>query len=401
MTDHLRDSLHELADEVTRTDLYARAVHRSRRIAHREAAVGTVAALAVLALLVSGLGRLPSRDSDDAAPLARHSSAAPSAPAPTVDREPWPAPTAIPHSSGPERPAGDRSRPPARRKDQPRVAATTAAPKSRSLTDLPGHVFYQQTTTPPDVVRLSPGRGGTETVLSAAPSAVGISPDGSRIAYAVDGALMVGETGSPGNRRLATGVRTAAQAPVWSPAGDRLLVVTSGPAILQVDSGMLTPLPGGLADGKHFRWSGDGAKLVYATAHCSLRVATADSDATVPVLGDRQPVDNPDGLAACKPTSVDATGDHVTAPLATTGDLGTTSPDTADAVIDTNTGDLEPIAVAGSVVGAVFNPDGNLLVRSRTADGTVLSLFSANRKLLVQALEPAALNDLDLLTYTR
>jgi TolB protein len=112
-------------------------------------------------------------------------------------------------------------------------------------------------------------------------------------------------------------------------------------------------------------------------------------------------VDNPDGLAACKPTSVDVAGDRVTVPLQTTGETGADSPDTADAVVDTATGDVMPLPVSGSVVGAVFDPDGNLLVRSRTDDTTRLSLFTPGGTLQVQAIEPAALRDLDLLAYTR
>ncbi|MEU4238721.1 hypothetical protein [Actinoplanes sp. NPDC026619] len=398
MTDYLRESLHELADEVAPADIYARAVRRSRRIARQEAVIGTLAALATLALLVSGLWRLPAREAGHNAPIALVSSSAPV-------REPLPSPSPVPSAPAPaaggEQYSGSLTTAPTRRKSQPRIARTPATPQSRALADLPGHVFYEQSGSRPDVVRLSPADGDADTVLSDAPSAVGISPDGSRIAYAVDGALLVGETGSERTEQVATGVTTAAQAPVWSPEGDRLLINASSPTILQIGSGTLTPLAGGLAAGQHFRWSGDGNKLVYATAYCSLKVTTGDSDAVVPVLGDRQPVDNPDGLAACKPTSVDATGGHVTVPLQTTGDIGSAGPDTADAVIDTITGDLEPLPVAGAVVGAVFDPDGNLLVRSRTDDGTALSLFSPVGKLLVQAPEPAAVRDLDLLAYTR
>jgi len=64
MTDHLRDSLHDLADTVQPVDLYDRAVRRSRRIARREAAVGTGAALTAIGLLAGGLWHLPSRDSE-------------------------------------------------------------------------------------------------------------------------------------------------------------------------------------------------------------------------------------------------------------------------------------------------------------------------------------------------
>ncbi|GAA2649044.1 TolB family protein [Paractinoplanes durhamensis] len=394
--DGLRESLRELADEVAPADMYDRVVHRSRRIARREAAVGTVAALAALGLLASGLWRLPAGDDPHRSPLALVSSSSP-----TREPAPEPMPSATPPAAASGQYAGRLSTTPARRKNRPQVSASTATPQSRALRDLPGHVFYQESGSRPDVVRLSPADGGAKTVLADAPSPVGISPDGDRIAYALDGALLIGETGSPETEQVATGVSTAAQAPVWSPAGDRLLVDANSPAILQVESGVLTPLAGALAAGQHLRWSGDGLKLVYATAYCSLKVTADGSDAVVPVFGDRQPVDNPDGLAACKLTSVDSTGSHVTVPLQTTGDIGTASPDTADAVVDTITGDLMALPVAGSVVGAVFDPDGNLLVRTRASGRTTLSLFSVTGDLRVQAAEPAAVRDLDLLAYTR
>src|SRR6185312_9447223 len=110
-----------------------------------------------------------------------------------------------------------------------------------------------------------------------------------------------------------------------------------------VGSRTLTPLAEQLATGQHFRWSGDGTALVYATSYCSLKVAAGDSDTTVPVQ--------------------------------TTGETGADSPDTADAVVDTVTGDVVPLPVAGSVVGAFFNPDGNLLVRSRKGTRTTLWLL--------------------------
>ncbi|WP_433300191.1 TolB family protein [Actinoplanes sp. CA-030573] len=413
MTDPLRDSLHGLADVVEPVDLYDRAVRRSRHIARREATVGTVAALLAIGLLASGLWRMPDDDAHEAPPFALRSS-----PAHMIDPEPVPLPSVTHraptpthhHSSAPAKPEK-------RRKNQPPAARTTPKPESRALADLPGHLFYQQTTPEPDIVRLSPSDGGIETVLPKAPSAVGISPDGRSIAYAVGGTLLIAQTaktrggqapphaGQAGDEQaepVATGVSTAAQAPAWSPDGDRLLVNASTPAVLQVGSRTLTPLAAGLADGRHFRWSGDGTKLVYATTYCGLKVAAGGTDTTVPVIGDLRPMDNPDGLAACKPTSVDATGDHVTVQLQTTGQLGGgDGPEIGDAVVDTVTGDVLPLPVTGSVVGVIFAPDGNLLVRTRHDDETRLSLFTPSGKLLVQAVEPAAVRDLNLLAYTR
>lgn len=396
MTDCLRASLSDLADQVELADLYDGAVHRSRRIARREATIGTAAAVCALALLFSGLWWLPDEK--------RHEPPAglPSRTMPAIGPSFALTPSASPREPAPTHHRSTKSSPTPRRKNRPQVATSTPAAKSRALADLPGHVFYQQAGSRPDVVRMSPEDGDVTTVLPDAPSAVGISPDGSSIAYAEGSDLLVAHTtDDQPAQQVATGVSTTAQAPAWSPDGTKLLVDADFPAILQVGSGTLTPLGAALADGKHFRWSGDGYKLVYATSYCGLKVAGNGADSTVPVLGDRQPADNPDGLAACKPTSVDATGGRVTVPLQTTDDTGTDGSDTADAVVDTVTGDVVPLPVAGSVVGAVFAPDGNLLVRTRHDDTSTLSLFASDGTLLVQAEEPAAVRDLDLLAYTR
>ncbi|GAA0472785.1 hypothetical protein Ade02nite_87200 [Paractinoplanes deccanensis] len=393
--DRLRESLRDLADVAEPTDLYERAVRRSRRIARREAAVGATAAVVVLAALGSGLWRLPqaARDEPPASAAVAPSSEAPTlAPSWSATTETRPLPTAVPTTKVAE------IRPPYRG-SRPKARATTATPLSRTIADLPGHAFYREGGT---VVKLSPSDGATQTVLRDATSAVGVSPDGSRIAYEVDGSLMVGPTTPDATaQQVATGVTAPDQAPAWSPTGDRLLVTLERPGVLDLASGEITPLPEGLTAGQHFRWSGDGSKLVYATAHCGLEIAgTEDQSGTVvPVLGDTQPADNPDGLAACKPTSVDATGQRVTVPLQTTGETAAGT-DAADAVVDTATGDLVQLPVTGSVVGTVFDAEGNLLVRTRQDDVTKLWLFGPDNTLEVQATEPASVRDFELIAYT-
>ncbi|MFF5080524.1 TolB family protein [Actinoplanes sp. NPDC000266] len=395
--DQLRASLRDLADITEPTDMYDRAVHRSRGIGRREAAVGTTAAVVVLAALGSGLWHLPRGSDDDGS-----SSTAAVAPSQSATVSPsWSAtmeaPRPVPSMATSAR--ADEVRPP-HRGSRPQTSATTATPLSRTITDLPGHAFYREGGT---VVKLSPADGETETVLRDTTSAVGVSPDGARVAYEENGALMVGPATSGGTpQQVATGVTSPDQAPAWSPTGDRLLVAVDAPGVLDLASGEITPLPEGLTEGQHFRWSGDGSKLVYATSYCGLGIAgTQDQSVTaVPVLGDTQTADNPDGLAACKPTSVDATGERVTVPLQTTGEdaAGT---DAADAIVDTATGDLVRLPVSGTIVGAVFDAGGNLLVRTRDDDVTRLSLFGADNTLKVQATEPASVRDLDLFAYTR
>ena len=397
--DRLRSSLRDLADVVEPTDMYDRAVHRSRRIGRREAAVGTGAAVLVLGVLASGLWQIPQHKQADVPVAVRPQSSAAARPS-SVAAPPL-------RSAKPTRTSASETVP-ARPRDpggRPTKKTRPAKPQSRVLSDMTGHVFYAERDSRPDVVRMSPDDGAHEVVLRDAPSSVGISPDGNRVAYVSDGTLLISEAGGEPEQVLA-GVVAADQAPVWSPGGDRLLIdateLDSAPGILDVETGTVTPLPAGLAAGQHFRWSGDGTTLVYATSYCGLKLTEGDADTStsVPVLGATQTRDNPDGLAACKPTSVDVTGRRVTVPLQTTGE-STTGTDTADTIVDTSTGQLEDLPVRGSVVGAVFDAEGNLLVRTDEDGRRVLSLFGPDNTLKVQATEPESVRDLDLLAYTR
>jgi TolB protein len=284
------------------------------------------------------------------------------------------------------------------RPDRPRPAPSSTEPRSTSIADLPGHVFYARSDDDGGLVRLTPG-DQPETVFSEPFAAVGVSPDGNRVAYVANGNLMVVDTRGGEPQQAYAGIASAAQAPAWSPDGARLLFNAAEPGVLEVATGLMTPLPSGL-DGRQFRWSGDGSTLVYATAGCGLRVAEANADSGTPVpeSGDA------DGRTACRPVSVDATGDLVTvrlgesSPAASTRDSAVAP---ADAVLDTVTGDIIDVPVSGKIIGAVFDPDGNLLVRSIKSGKRTLSLFAPDFTLLLRAREPAALEELDLVAYTR
>jgi TolB protein len=250
------------------------------------------------------------------------------------------------------------------------------------------------------VVRLD-SAGDTQTVLTAPHTTLGISPDGSKIAYVQDGSLLVADTDGGTPDRPYDGKVSAEQAPAWSPDGSRLLVDAHDPAVLDVADGTLQALPSGLAGGD-FRWSGDGRKLVYATASGRLKVAEATAHAptvTVPVIGDPDRADNPSGLGACRPVSVDATGSRVAVALRQV-DGGDDGSAVANAVVDTATGDANPLPVSGIVIGAVFDAEGDLLVRTWDQGETTLSLFSPGNALLVQAHEPSRLRELTLVAYT-
>jgi TolB protein len=380
--DPLRRELCELADTVAPTDLYERSLHRSRRIGRREAAVGTGAALVALGLLGSGLWHLPSAGpapAESAAIAAIESSAA----APVTPL----APATAAAGQSPQ-PTG------AARADRPRPTKTTASPQSTSLSDLPGQVFYEDTDADGRLVRLT-HEGDPDTVLSAPHSTVGVSLDGSRLAYVTDGTLMVVSTDGGDPQQAYAGTASADQAPAWSPDGGKLLIDAADPGVLDLATGLLTPLSSGL-DGQHFRWSGDGSTLVYATGECGLEVAPATAVSGTPVPDQS----NTDGPAACRPVSVDATGDLVTVQLEPPASAEPAEAP-ADAVLDTVTGDIVDLPVSGKVIGAAFDADGNLLVRSVKSGRNRLWLFAPDFTLLVQATEPDTLAGLDLVAYTR
>jgi len=358
-----KQPLSEIAESVRNVDLYERSLSRSRRIGRHRAAAITGAALAVLGLAGAGLFITP-RDANPDRPVI----ASPTSP------RPLPSASAGPSSSSA---AAGSSR-----------AQTPVTPRSRSLSDLPGRVFYRSPETQA-VVRLTPD-GKRSTVLDVPNEAVAVSPGGDRIAYLADGKLVL-----PGSEF--TGAVDPEQVPAWSSDGKKLLLAAPEPGVLTVATGAFKKLPKGL-DGQSFRWSGDGTQLVYGTSSGRLKVAGADASSgrTVPVIGDPEAARNPDGTAACRPLSADRTGGRVTAPLESVGGCGQYLP--ADAVVDTTSGEVVALPVTGRVTGALFDPDGNLLIR--TADAK-LSVLAPNGTLLVQAPEPAAVKDLELLAYTR
>jgi len=365
-------------------DLYERSLRRSRHIGRREAAVGTGAAVVALGLLGSGLWQLPqsSRETPTAGVAA-----APLAPSQAPS-------SAVAGGSGS---SAVESPPPGRtttRPQRPRPETPSSPkPQSTSLTALPGQVFYGDAGSGGNLVRLT-SDGDPETVLSAPFSTVGVSPDGTRLAYVSDGQLLVVGTGGGEPQQVYAGTASADQAPAWSPDGGKLLIDTTDPGVLDVATGALTPLPDGL-DGENFRWSGDGSTLVYATPSCGLEVADVNGQTGTPV----PTTEDTEGSAACRPVSVDSTGDLVTVQTEETAAADADAP--ADAVLDTATGEIVDLPVPGTIIGAVFDAQGNLLVRSVKKGRTRLSLFDPGFTLLMQAREPATLKGLDLVAYTR
>jgi TolB protein len=381
MNEDLREALGEAAEGVRNVDLYDRALARSGRLRRNRMVAATASALAVLGLAGAGLWNLP---------LGNRLAPPPSVASPTMVS---PAPSfssAPPSRATSTAPSVSTS---ARTATTPPAATTLAVPQSKSLADLPGRVFFR-TAEDGKIVRLT-ADGTTTTVLSVANETAAVAPDGTRIAYLADGKVRLAGSTQP----IFDGtVDTADQPLAWSPDGKTLLIDAPGAGVLTVASRSFAALPTGL-HGQNFRWSGDGRTLIYGTADCRLMVAGAgaSSGRTVPVLGDPRSSVNPEQTAGCIPMSSDPAGDRVALPLQSVG--APSGSDQADTLIDTATGTIQPVPVAGTVQALQFGPGGDLLVQSREGDRTVLSVFSPTGDLLVQARQPASITG-DLLAYT-
>jgi TolB protein len=360
--DALKESLGQLAESVRNVDLYDRALTRSRRIGRRRAVAATGSALAVLALAGAGLWNFPHRGPDVRPPVI----ASPVLPTPSTPPTPATPRSVAPSTSTP----------------------TIAVPKSRSLADLPGRIFYRADDG--TVVRLT-ATGSRTTVLSTPNRAVAVSPDGRRIAYVTaDDKLRLAGSDQP----IYNGAVTIdQQIPAWSPDGTKLFIGTPKPVALTVSTGAVASLP----TGNDFRWSGDGREMIYGTSPCRLK--TTPSGRLVPILGDPESSRNPDQTAACRPLSADHTGRRVTVPLQSVGEGA--DGDSANALVDTVTGAVLPMPVPGVVQSALFGPDGDLLIRAGQYNRPTLSVLAPDGTLLVQADEPSALRNLQPVAYTR
>ncbi len=251
---------------------------------------------------------------------------------------------------------------------------------------------------------------GLVQVLGAGGRNANVSPDGRRVAYLDEAAnVLVADSNGAHQRTVLRGSVPAGYEPAWAPDSNRLLVVraaadgATAPGVVEVNTGGFTPLrhtPNGI----HYLWSADGGHLGYATGICQLGVAGIDGDnpRLVPVIGDRNPSVNPDRKRSCDPFSLSPDGSRMAVDLHTgntdDGDIGRNL--SANAVIDTRTGATVRLPVNGTITAVLFQPDGGMLVRTRSATANLLTLISPTGTITTQTTEPATTKDLSLIAYT-
>jgi TolB protein len=256
------------------------------------------------------------------------------------------------------------------------------------------------------LVRLT--RSGVSTVLSAGGYSANVSPDGARVAFVdQNGNVVVADRDGKHRRTVLRGAMDPGLEPAWSPDSRRLLVgklagggVRTG--VVTVATGAFTALPHQL-EGIHFLWSADGKHLGYATGECRIGIADADGGNArlVPVFGVRNDATNPQFRRSCDPYSVSVDGRWLAVDQRTgdepDGDIGRDL--AANAVVNTRTGDNVPLPVTGSISAVLFQPNGDILVRTKGATNR-LTLLGPDLTVKAQVAEPARVKDLLLLAYT-
>jgi TolB protein len=250
--------------------------------------------------------------------------------------------------------------------------------------------------------RLTPA--GLEFVLRGRYASV--SPDGSQIAYVDEdhsgaaGELIVTDRDGGQARSVLSDVVGLGFEPAWSPDSRRLLVArlpegsSEGPVVygvVDVATGAFTPLRQQI-EGLHPLWSADGQHVGYVTGTCQLMVADADggNQRMVPVIGDPDPVVNPQRRFGCDLYSISPDGSLMAVDQAVGdepwGDIGGSL--AADVVIDTRTGAEVPLPVPGQLRAVLFLPNGEVLVRSTDGDTFTLTLLNPDLSIKTQVPEP-------------
>jgi TolB protein len=233
-----------------------------------------------------------------------------------------------------------------------------------------------------------------------------LSPDGASIAFVDRDTVVVTDRDGQHRRAVLRGAAGEGFEPVWSPDSQRLLAVkgtAGGPVTygaVTVASGSFTPLAHQPQEALHVLWSADGKHLGYATGTC--RIATADADGgnarVVPVFGDLNSAANNQKRRSCDPYSISPDGRFVAVNQRTgdqsDGDIGRDL--VANAVIDTRTGANVTLPVTDPVTAVVFQPNGDILVRTTSQ----LTLLNPDRTIKAQVAEPAAVKTFRLLAYT-
>jgi TolB protein len=310
---------------------------------------------------------------------------------------------------GGNRPAGAPATPPS---SPPPASAPTSAPAPVTnpvvAATINGTLYYSSDNE--EFYKLA-GSKRTLVLTDAGVYTAEVSPNGALLAYVrSNGDLMVANSDGKRARLLRSHMVQGGFGPTWSADSSRVVVARAvgeqgwQAGTVRVGSTAFTALPKAIQGHIHYWLTADGRRYFYSDGRCAIYSAKVDGTGIkrVPVLGLDETADNPRRLRACDIISLNSDGSRMTVDLHvgndTDGDIAGSQ--AANSVVETATGKVLPLPVHGTVSQVLYLRDGTLLVRSGSSARPVLTLLSADLRVLATKTEPASVKNLRLRDYT-
>ncbi|MEU4402107.1 TolB family protein [Micromonospora orduensis] len=375
----LRLDLAALADEVTSVDLRDRTLRTSRRLGIQRAVATSAAALVLIAAATGTAFAIRPNESPPPLP----------ADTPSVTATPSQSPSPTPSTS---------------------VDTPAAPPSSGSSTNTPtvqfGKLFYGPAdVTEAETAYLRSWRPGDSPVrllalpVLAAKGNSSISPDGRRVAWVDDRAILVVADVDGSDRQEMRSDVADSCTPVWSPDGRHLLFNSGSEpgrhGVLDTRSDKRTvEWWAERHSGCHALWSADGRSIAMAVdVGVTLYAADGTKKRTVPGFSVR-------GTRSHDIASLSPDGSRIALlqrePGEDSGDIAREL--WVNAVLDTRTGKQVALPLGGRTLRQVyFQSDGSMVVRVQTGSGYAVLLVDEDGRKVSEIAEPASLKDMQIL----
>ncbi|GGK78995.1 hypothetical protein Sme01_22310 [Sphaerisporangium melleum] len=282
------------------------------------------------------------------------------------------------------------------------ATAHATAPAGTSARPLTGVAVYARYDRGYAVTRYTPAKGFTRLGVAPDTAQFSASPDGEKVAWVTAGGqVQVAAGAKPTTIAKGAPAGIPCLTPVWSPDSTKIAFPSRGtadalPVVIVNARGTGKRVAGSTTGTCHLAWSANGRYLAgYAGTTEGVFRLDLTTGRSVKVKGVKlsnhvQSL-SPDGRRVVVRTL---------SPREPGGD-GAWPTWYRPTIIDTATGAQVPIPVSGRLVGALYLPDGRLVVRVAGATHNTLVVLSASGKRLQRLAEPAAARTQALLHVVR
>ncbi|MET8156647.1 hypothetical protein ABZT47_09755 [Sphaerisporangium sp. NPDC005289] len=277
--------------------------------------------------------------------------------------------------------------------------STTAAAKPAPIK---GVAVYARFNRGYVVTRFEPGKGPTRLGVTPETGQFSASPDGRKIAWITGlGKVQVSAAGKVTTLAKGAGANAPCLTPVWSPDSAKVAFLPSSesdasPVAIAGAAGGGTRRAGTTMGVCHLAWSADGRYLAgYAGTTDGVYRLDLRARTSVRVKGVK---------LANHVQSLSPHGERVVVATLSPKDPGGDGGWPVwfrPTIVDTTTGAKVPIAVRGRLIGALYLPDGRLVVRVAGSGHNTLVVLDASGRQLQRLAEPAQARTQALLQIVR